>query len=633
MGKFLINTVSYSGDKYYYKSPHFDSGVNIIEGKNGNGKSTFMNLIYYGLGGDVKSFSNSSDDKHTEIVGDSNNYVELDLNILDKRYILRRGLGHNYISILDESGKVETFSINRNENPEIFSDWFLNKLGITILDIYQGNNSFKLNIKDLMRLIYHDQNPDPNKVFKKPDVESFVSDSEYIRKLIFRVLLGKSFEKYYSLIGDLRKAENDKKVADSLYKEFEIISTELYTDKSEVLNVEFLQIKINELNEQLNKLHEAREILKVSRPDESDSAWSHIDNLKSELIQIEIENQSVAEKLNNKSNELYKYERYRDGIVKEVTQLNKIIHAHETLEVFTPNSCPFCLGEMEREKDKCYCGNTVDEETFEKFFFSSEEYWSLLKSRKKSVETVNLVIDSTKEEIKFLEGKLDESESKSDSLRMEIRSNLSRIDRANVDIEKLNEVDDKSLEVKNALLRLNEKLEFESKLKHYKESLDSKEKRYKAIDREVKILELTANKEMESIVDEFNTIYNDLMTSTLKGCRSAKIDSDSYNPIIDDGAYREASSKVSVRFNYYLTILKMALTHPTVKFPNFLMIDTPQTAGIDTDELKKLIEQFSTLPKDDYQVLLTTGHGLYPDSFKDLVKVRLTDEDKLLKVK
>jgi DNA repair exonuclease SbcCD ATPase subunit len=633
MGKFLINTISYSGENYFYKSPQFDTGINIIEGKNGNGKSTLMNLIYYGLGGDVKSFSESSDDKHTEIVEDSNNYVELDVLIFGKRFILRRGIGNNFISVSNEAGNVETYSINRKENPEIFSDWLLDKLGISIIDIFQGNNSFKLNIKDLMRLIYHDQNPDPNKVFKKPDVESYISDSEYVRKLIFRVLLGKSFEEYYSLIGKLRKAENDKKVAESLFKEFENISAQLYSDKSEVLNVEYLHEKIEELNEQLIKLNEAREILKVSRPDESDSAWSHIENIKRKLIQVEIDTQSISEKLNNKNNELFKYERYRDGIVKEVTQLNKIIHAHETLDVFTPNSCPFCLGELDREKNKCYCGNPVDEETFEKFFFSSEEYWSLLKARKKSIETVNLVINSVIKEIEKLTIELKEFELISDELKAEVKNNLNKVDRANVDIEKLNEVDDKSLEIKNELNRLNEKLEFELKLKHYKESLDNKTKLYKGIDRDVKILELTANKEMEGIVDEFNLIYNELMTSTLKECRSARIDSESYNPLIDGGAYREASSKVSVRFNYYLTILKMALKNPKVKFPNFLLIDTPQTAGIDPEELKKLIEQFAVLPKDEYQVLLTTGHDLYPDSLKSFVKETLTDEDKLLKTK
>ena len=164
-------------------------------------------------------------------------------------------------------------------------------------------------------------------------------------------------------------------------------------------------------------------------------------------------------------------------------------------------------------------------------------------------------------------------------------------------------------------------------------NLEQKEQEYKRLLSASKILEIKANQEMESTVRDFNEEYNSLMMATLKDCRSAKIDSDSYDPIIDGGIYREASARVSIRFNYYLTILKMALKNPEIKFPRFLMIDTPQTAGIDTEELKKLIGQLSELKQEHYQVILTTAHGLYPNDLKDSVVERLSDNDKLLKVK
>jgi hypothetical protein len=633
MGKFLINTISYFGDNYFYNSPKFSTGVNIVEGKNRNGKTTLMNLLYYCLGGDVKSFSASSNDKHLEITSDKNNYVELDVVIFENRFILRRGIGNNYISISNDKGEVETYSVNRNENPVIFSDWLLDRLRISVLDIFQGNSNFKLNIKDLMRLIYHDQNPDPNKVFKRPDTESYVSDSEYVRKLIFQVLLGKSFEQYYSSIGKLKQAESDKKTSHALLKEFQSLSEQLYSDNVEVMNVEYLEEEIRQLVQQLNNLSEARKLLKRGRPDESNAAWVTIDKIKSELIELEMNNQNVRTRLFNKSQDLLKYKNYKDGIIKEVTQLNKIIHAHDTLNVFTPNSCPFCLGDIEREPRKCYCGNVVEEDTFEKFFFSSDEYWSLLKSRKKSMDTVDLVITSVEHEIAELKAQNDNFENKVDYLKALIKENLLKIDSVSLDVNKLNEIDDKSLKVKTELNKLHEKLEFELKLRQLHEKFDAQDKLFKSLQREVNILENSANLEMESIVDDFNQIYNEFMTSTLKDCRSAKIDSDSYTPIIDGGAYREASSKVAVRFNYYISMLKMSILNPTLKFPSFLMIDTPQTAGIDSEELKKLIDKLASFPKDSFQIILTTGHGLYPESLSEFVKETLTDENKLLKPK
>lgn len=56
MGRLAIRRVVYSGDKYSFESPYLNDGIVIMEGVNGHGKSTFMNLIYYGLGGRVQAF-------------------------------------------------------------------------------------------------------------------------------------------------------------------------------------------------------------------------------------------------------------------------------------------------------------------------------------------------------------------------------------------------------------------------------------------------------------------------------------------------------------------------------------------------------------------------------------------------
>jgi DNA repair exonuclease SbcCD ATPase subunit len=45
MGSIIINKVKYSGEKYYFESPRLHKGLNIIEGPNGTGKSTFINFI------------------------------------------------------------------------------------------------------------------------------------------------------------------------------------------------------------------------------------------------------------------------------------------------------------------------------------------------------------------------------------------------------------------------------------------------------------------------------------------------------------------------------------------------------------------------------------------------------------
>ena len=51
MGRLAVRRVSYIGDDYYFESPHLNDGIVILEGENGHGKSTFMDMIYFALGG------------------------------------------------------------------------------------------------------------------------------------------------------------------------------------------------------------------------------------------------------------------------------------------------------------------------------------------------------------------------------------------------------------------------------------------------------------------------------------------------------------------------------------------------------------------------------------------------------
>src|SRR5690242_10284835 len=99
MATFLINKVKYTGENYSFETPKLSSGLNIIEGENGKGKSTFFNLIYYCLSGSVDEFKPDSKEKHFEITNDKENYVELEIEIDSEKFILRRYLNANDIWI------------------------------------------------------------------------------------------------------------------------------------------------------------------------------------------------------------------------------------------------------------------------------------------------------------------------------------------------------------------------------------------------------------------------------------------------------------------------------------------------------------------------------------------------------
>jgi len=109
-------------------------------------------------------------------------------------------------------------------------------------------------------------------------------------------------------------------------------------------------------------------------------------------------------------------------------------------------------------------------------------------------------------------------------------------------------------------------------------------------------------------------------------------------PYIDRGLYKEKSAVVPIRLMYYFTLLSLGLKRDTVKHPRFLLIDTPEEAGIDTVNLKlnlKLLDRALELSKNeefesikDYQVILTTGENKYPVEYSKFIKRVFSKEKK-----
>jgi DNA repair exonuclease SbcCD ATPase subunit len=254
MGKLLINKVIYKGENYHFESPDLNGGLNIIEGKNGNGKSTFMNLIYFGLSGKVDEFTPSNKETHAEITKDKNNSVTLEVTINDSKYIFIRFINSNDITVLPEKGEAKAFAINRSKiEKEVFSDWMLGQLGITPVEVFQGMNSSKINFRDLLRLVYHNQELNPKKIFKPADLENFISDSELIRKIIFELLIGKTFSEYYSTLAKFKETEKERNVAKSMLEEYVAFTKSGAT--GEDMNLVFLKKAKIEKEDQLGKLY------------------------------------------------------------------------------------------------------------------------------------------------------------------------------------------------------------------------------------------------------------------------------------------------------------------------------------------------------------------------------------------
>lgn len=636
MGRLAIRRVVYSGDKYSFESPYLNDGIVIMEGVNGHGKSTFMNLIYYGLGGRVQAFNKNDDNdskKHNEIFYDTNNYVELLIEIDDEKYELTRYIGDNLIFVVGEDEEVRETCVLRNQSDEhtmVFSDWILGKLNINVFDIVQGTRSFKLNFTDLLRLVYHDQETEVDKVYKEADNSNFLSDSLEIRKAIFEILLGKTYNDYYSTLGQykltMKELEKAQAVMDS-YDEFlgEVLDYDL-------ANVVHINSMISENQEMIEKVQIEREIASREQGN-SDEIWQLIGQQKKELIlnQHKLEEWESAKNLTTQSIDKILY--LIDESEKELSEIEKIRLVNKKLKLFTPNTCPYCLREVEREKGKCICGNDIEEEQYEKFFYTDEEYLDILKVKKKSIQSLEQLLERKSQRLKIIIGHIEKAEQSIEKIRLYI-DELTKDVATNYNSAYIRQLDERERELNGIILELKQAKDLAKKRETLASQVIQLRNKVEGLKIRVDSFLNAARKDMLNKKKDFDEVYFSLMKRADEHCYSAYIGED-YMPHINLGAYRERSAAVPKRLMYFLTMLIESLKNEA-NFPQFLMIDTPNKEGIDKENLIKNIgllaeaDKYTEEMKTQYQIILTTGIDTYPEEFKNNVFYKLEGENYLL---
>ena len=393
-----IRKVTYVGDRYYFQSPELKNGVVLIDGENEMGKSTFCDLIYFGLGGKVAEFDKTNTDlveKHV-IYDDSNNYVELHVEINGVNYSLHRPFSQNKIIILKPGDELQETKIYRNssDNVEVFSDWILSKLNIESFELYQGTKKGFISVTDLLRLMYHDQKTMPDSIYKNPDNNNFMTDSTEIRKAIFEVIVGQSFVEYYNLLGEHKAKKKEVDEAVGSFKTFDSFLRQTYPNGVE--NVDTIKLSQDKLLQLKGKFEEERTGVKNKKTDTSE-IYSSIKDCELKLKRLRVVLKNESQGLNTDQTSAEKVMYLIDSLEKEIAEIENIKFFDSKLKLFSQNSCPYCLSDVDRAEGKCICGADVEEEEYEKFFYTSDDYFEIVKSKKTNLNTLLYLLKNKKD--------------------------------------------------------------------------------------------------------------------------------------------------------------------------------------------------------------------------------------------
>lgn len=318
---------------------------------------------------------------------------------------------------------------------------------------------------------------------------------------------------------------------------------------------------------------------------------------------------------------------------KELGEIEKIRLVNKKLKLFTPNTCPYCLREVERKKGKCICGSDVSEEQYEKFFYTDEEYLSILKVRKKSIQSLNNLLERKNARMKNILSNIEKAGKEIEKIRLYI-TELSKDIASNYNSAYIRKLDERERELNARILELQQAEELSKKRDSLVSEVTRLRNQVEALKIKVDTFLNSAKEDMLNKKKDFDDIYSDLMQRADAQCYSAYIGED-YLPHINSGLYRERSASVPKRLMYFLTLLIESLKND-INFPRFLMIDTPNKEGIDKDNLIKniqLLAEANEYNKENgcpYQIILTTGVDTYPDEFSGFVFYKLEGEKYLL---
>jgi hypothetical protein len=326
----------------------FHSGVNIIRGDNGSGKSTISNFIYYILGGDFISWL-------PEARGCDSVYAEVQIN--ERIATLKREVTDQSMRPMDIfMGGVEEaiknsidgwqrFGYSRGDTKNSFSQVLFDLLNFPEISTDNGDN---ITINQVLRLLYIDQLTPINALVKTVDF-----DSPLIRRAVSYLLLGAYND---TQLRNEQKLKANKKLLTDLQKEEKIYSMVLKSS-GYPLDLDKLNKQIEENEKQLDKINLGLEDTKKLRKNSNvDVVNRAILDKKAELEKLR--RQAVQEQTKIKQIEINIIDSkdFIDDLKKQLEALKTSLVSRSVLGELPLAYCPSCLSHLESVTEDHLCG-------------------------------------------------------------------------------------------------------------------------------------------------------------------------------------------------------------------------------------------------------------------------------------
>ncbi|VCU58983.1 hypothetical protein EPIB1_1881 [Tritonibacter mobilis] len=627
----------FRGENTVY-SEAFHSGLNIVSGENSSGKSSIMDFLFFGLGGDLSEhqWRETSLLCDRVVIGVKCNGHDLTLSreIEPKKMRpMEIFFGDHDNALMAPRSEWQKYPYSRGggkSDKESFSQVLFRLLGLPEVRIDEQN--VKITMHQILRLLYSDQLTSVERIFRQQQPDDAIT-----RSTVADILLGAYSDSFYSSTLRLKDAQDELAAVNVRLR----TTRERYQIDGRPLTEEWMNAEISKLNTEIDEISsQIKKIEDQMFSDQFDDRLTLNDQKATyeKVVRLQAEIGTLSEELDAIDMEASEAREFIRAMERKVSDLTNAKAVVEEFEYLNFDMCPACMGLVEDHQIEGGC--SLCKQPFNKddvIDRSAKMLNEAIRQRDRSLSIQKERIEqSTRLQAEIEAKKLlweDASRYYSISLRSpttELRAQLRNLNReSGYKHRQLEEISSKKSIIEELRLLEQTRDKLQREINDLGSIIESERQRNVA-------RKSYARGFIEKIILSF--LKEDLdRQSTFKFAEKVEFDFEGDRLSVNEESFFSASSMVYLRNSFLAAFHFAAAEDPGFGHPRLLLMDTIEDKGMEQERSKhfqRLLAARAEAAKAEHQLIIATS--MIAEELDDpryVVGEHYTHENRTLKIK